>query len=522
MAASAERVIVVGGGIGGLVAAALLAHAGRAVTVLERAEHWGGKLRSQAAGAGWIDAGPTVFTLKPWFDAVFAQLGESFDAHVATVPMPVLARHFWRGGETLDLLADPHQAADAIGAFAGPDEARRYQAFCGRAERIFRTLEHTHMRAPRPTPLSLAWRSWREQGLPGLAALAGIAPFATLMDELAQQFRDPRLRQLFGRYATYCGASPYAAPATLMLVAQAERAGVWRIVGGMQGLAAALVDIASARGAVMRTGAHVSELLVEGGRACGVRLADGECLRAAQLLWNGDAAALARGLAGDAARQATRSEAATAARSLSALTWTALAQAQGPALAHHNVFFSTDGAAEFADLFGAARLPRRPTVYLCAPDRDEAQPSPGGLERMFWLVNAPANADGLGLSEQEIEQCELRSLTHLRRCGLRLRWQTATVLRTTPTDFAARFPGTGGALYGRATHGWQASFRRPGAASRIPGLWLAGGSVHPGPGLPMAATSGWLAAQAMLLAPQPRVSITLSRPAAMPGGTSTR
>ena len=516
-----QAVVVVGAGMAGLVAAALLAHAGRRVTLLERAASVGGKLRTQVAGDRVLDAGPTVFTLKPWFEALFEQLGESLDAHVTPRPLPVLARHAWSDGARLDLLPDAAATAAAIGDFAGADEARRYLAFCARSERIFRTLEAVHMRAPRPQPWSLAWRALQAQGWRGVTALAGIAPFARLMDELSRQFRDARLRQLFGRYATYCGASPYAAPATLMLVAHAERAGVWRIEGGMHRLAQALAGIAVARGATLRCNATVARLLVDGGRVRGVELADGERLAAGTVVWNGDAAALARGLAGDAARRAVPAEAARAPRSLSALTWTGLAEAQGFALDHHNVFFSDDGAAEFDDVFGAGRLPSQPTVYVCAQDRGGGAP-PGGPERVFWLVNAPPTADGRGLARKEIERCERLSLIHLRRCGLRLRWMLPTVNRTTPADFEQMFPGSGGALYGRATHGWSASFRRPGSSTKIPGLWLAGGSVHPGPGLPMAATSGWLAARSILAARPSRTSIFASSPTAMPGGTSTR
>jgi 1-hydroxycarotenoid 3,4-desaturase len=523
----ALRVVVVGAGIGGLVAAARLAHAGLRVTLLERATAVGGKLRTDDAGGRAVDAGPTVFTLRPWFEALFDDLGERFDAHVTARPLAVLARHAWRDGSRLDLHADARASADAIGAFAGAGEARRYVAFCERSRGIFDALEHTFMRASRPTPWSLPWRAgWR-----GLPALAGISPFARLMDELARAFRDPRLRQLFGRYATYCGSSPYAAPATLMLVAHAERLGVWCIDGGMGRLAAALAGIARARGATVRCGAHVARLLVQGGRACGVALADGERIDADVVVWNGDAAALAQGLAGDDARRAVPRDAATATRSLSATTWSALARVDGFDLGHHNVFFADDGAAEFCDLFDARRLPRGPTVYVCAQDRSGAE-RPQGEERLFWLVNAPAAVGrpaahigtdpGAALADEEIDACERRTLDHLNHCGLRLTSVT-TPTRTTPHDFHARFPGTGGALYGRATHGWMTSFRRPGSASQIPGLWLAGGSVHPGPGLPMAATSGWLAAQAILGArPRSRISIAPSPATATPGGTSMR
>ena len=513
-----QPVVVVGAGIGGLTAAATLAHAGRRVLVLERAAQVGGKLRTLPAGGARVDAGPTVFTLGTWFEDLFAGWGESLPAQLSLQPLEVLARHAWADGPSLDLLADRAAAAQAIGRFAGPAEARRYLDFCARAGRIFRTLEPTFMRAPRPGPLSLAWRcGWR--GLPGLLQ---IAPFARLSRELARHFEHPRLRQLFGRYATYCGSSPALAPATLMLVAHAEQQGVWRLRGGMTALASAVQRVAEARGARVRCGAHVQRIQVRDGRVRGVELADGEVLPAEAVVFNGDAGALAQGLLGEPARAAVSSRVGGT-RSLSALTWTGQAATDGFALAHHNVFFADPAARpdEFDDVFGHARLPRAPTVYICAQDRHADGDAPS-LERLMVLVNAPACRSGQALGMQEIETCERIVRAHLRRCGLRLRWDPCTVRRTTPADFEALFPGSGGALYGPATHGWRSSFQRPGATTAIRGLVLAGGSVHPGPGLPMAATSGLLAAQALLASTASRDSIARSRATAMPGGISTR
>ncbi len=521
-----RHVVVVGAGIGGLAAAAVLAHDGVAVTVLERAALPGGKMRNVLVDGRAIDAGPTVFTLRPVFEALFERLGEPLDAHLALHRLHTLARHAWADGAQLDLHADAEATVDAIGRFAGAAEARRYEHFAQRAARVFRALEYSYMRAPRPTPWSLA----RRAGLGGLPDLLRIAPFARLWSELQREFSNPRLQQLFGRYATYCGSSPFRAPATLMLVAHAERAGVWRVDGGLQAVAAVLAGLAAARGATLRYGAHVGRIDVDKGRVCGVQLAGGERLAADAVVFNGDTQALSLGLLGADVASAVPAVPMLR-RSLSALTWNLVAPTSGFRLAHHNVFFSDAYASEFNDILVAQRLPRTPTVYVCAPDRVDGyedgrrvveDAATAGPERLMCLVNAPATADGRGLGAKELDTCEQTTFAHLLRCGLRIERSPASTVRTTPDDFHRMFPGTGGALYGPATHGWRASFTRPGSATRLPGLVLAGGSVHPGPGVPMAAMSGLLAAQHLLAGRTVRTSTSPSGATAMPGGISTR
>jgi 1-hydroxycarotenoid 3,4-desaturase len=112
------------------------------------------------------------------------------------------------------------------------------------------------------------------------------------------------------------------------------------------------------------------------------------------------------------------------------------------------------------------------------------------------LVNAPARGDAATPHEQDFQQCEERVFQHLQASGLSL--QISAQHRATPRTFHSRFPGSGGALYGRAPHGWMSVFQRASARSRLPGLYLAGGTVHPGAGVPMAALSGRLAAEAVM------------------------
>ncbi len=509
-----ERVVIIGAGIGGLAAALDLVGQGLAVTVVERAGGPGGKLRGVNLGGHLLDAGPTVFTLRAVFDQLFADAGTSLDRHLTVRPLNTLARHAWDDAQ-LDLFADPQQSAQAIGDFAGAAEARGFLEFCARSRRIFETLDANFMRAQRPDPVRLAMAVAPE----GLGRLWGISPFTTLWQALGRHFRDPRLRQLFARYATYCGSSPFAAPATLMLVAHAEQMGVWTIDGGMFRLAQAMTQLAATRGVTFHYDTDVAEVRVANGRAHGVVLANGEQIGADAVICNTDTAALSSGLLGSKATSAT-SRSPAKARSLSAVTWLMKARPQGFALHRHNVFFSNDYAAEFVDISTREQVPGDPTVYVCAQDRDDERTKTQSTpQRLLCLINAPPTGDRQLYDASEIEQCSERMARRLAKCGLHLHPEPVTTTITTPADFNRLYPGTGGALYGRASHGWMASFQRPAARSKLPGLYLAGGSTHPGPGLPMAAMSGRLAAQCVIA---DLASMRRSRATAMRGGISTR
>lgn len=489
-----DRVGIVGAGIAGLVAALELARRGLEVVVLEAAEGPGGKMRPLALAGHAIDAGPTVLTMRWVLERIFADAGASLEAALALRRLDILARHAWPDGSRLDLHADIARSAAAIGALAGPREAEGYLAFTRRARAIYQTLAESFIESEQPTPVSLALGA----GLGGLGDLWRISPFTTMWRALGDHFQDPRLRQLFGRYATYCGSSPFLAPATLMLVAHVEQEGVWSIEGGMHRLAAKLAELGAAHGARFRYGCNVRSLLAPRGAVAGVVLDSGEHIALDAVVFNGDAAALGDGLLGPEARRAS-DRIPQASRSLSAITWALVAETRGFPLVRHNVFFSGDYPSEFDDIFRRQRLPSEPTVYVCAEDRgDTARAEAIGPERLLCLVNAPASGDVRPLEPSEITRCADRTFANLQRMGLDIQLRPEATRITTPADFARLYPATGGALYGQATHGWKASFSRPAATTRLPGLYLAGGSVHPGAGLPMAALSGRLAAQRLL------------------------
>jgi 1-hydroxycarotenoid 3,4-desaturase len=507
MKAQSEQVVVIGAGMGGLASALRLAAAGYSVTVLDRAAAPGGKMRTVDSVAGPVDAGPTVLTMRHVFDDLFATAGERLEDHVTLLPDRILARHWWPDGTALDLHADAEASAQAIRDFAGPGEEAAFRRFSARAAQLFEAFDLPMMRAEKPSLARLT-----AEVLKTPALIPALAPHRTLARALASEFRDPRLRQLFGRYATYVGGSPYRSPAVLGLIWHAEACGVWAVQGGMHRLARAMARLAADRGARFRFNAEAIQIEMQGGRAVAVHLADGTCLPADRIVFNGDPRALATGLLGAPVRKAVP-KAAVEPRSLSACVWSFGAEASGADLTHHNVFFAGDSRDEFGPI-AAGGLPQDPTLYICAQDRG-GDALPDGPERFEIIMNAPA---GLTDTKEERERC--RNLTFRTLAGFGLRFTPApdTGALTTPMGFDRFFPASLGALYGRSPHGLMAPFQRPTARTRIAGLYLAGGGAHPGAGVPMATLSGAHAAAAILT---DRTLTSPSRRTAMPGGIST-
>lgn len=488
-----QSVVVIGAGIGGLSAAIRLAAAGCAVTLVEATAAPGGKMRVADSPAGPVDAGPTVLTMREVFDALFAVAGERLDAHLRLIPQTVLARHFWSDGTRLDLTGARDADRAAIATTMGPRAAAGFATFHDHAGRLLAAFDEPMMQSPVPGIAGLVRAALRQPSL-----WPALMPWATLQSDLLHRFPDARLRQLFGRYATYVGGMPGLSPAVLALIWRTEARGVWAVEGGMHRLALALMALAERAGVQVRLGSRVLEIEMTSGRVSGVVLGGQgrERLAARAVVFNGDPAALRAGLLGPGAVPAVPA-AACAPRSLSARVWTFAARVSGPDLALHNLFFADSASDEFGPL-EQGRAPDNPTIYLHAQDRARGV-APQGPERFQLILNAPARPPGSAPeTAQERDACARMTFARLARFGLTFDPQPGALALTMPGDFAMLFPGSQGAIYGRSPHGLLAALQRPRARTAVPGLYLAGGGAHPGAGVPMAALSGKFAAQAVL------------------------
>lgn len=500
--AMTRHIIVVGAGIGGLTAAAKLGHLGFDVTVVEQHAHVGGKMHHVCIDGVAIDTGPTVMTMRHVFDDLFAAMGQSLDAWVTLRPLDVLARHLWEDAPSLDLYQDVGRTEQAVAEAFGGDAAAGFVAYARYTQGLYRLACAPFIHAARPswaTPLKI-------YGMGAIAAAWRVDAHRSMMRALQTYFpKSMHLRQLFGRYATYTGGSPYRAPATLNLIAHVERMGVWSVDGGMHMLAEAVAALAKAQGVRFVLSRKIAALNTEGGRISGVRLEDGTHLAADAVVFNGDVRAITSGLVPmlpqrHALPQPSPAEAGAKrplAQGLSAVTWGLGAAPQGAKLQGHTVLFAPNGGkAEFDALFEDGPACPSPTAYVCAPHTPLKPNKPGARQPLFCLVNAKPRRTAY--TESDRARLTDGLCQRFQACGVTLdRMPTSADILHTPSDHAARFLGSDGALYGEAPHGWTSFFRRPASQGPMPGLFWAGGGVHPGAGVPMAALSGVLAAQAV-------------------------
>jgi phytoene desaturase len=489
------RVVVIGAGLGGLAAAARLTAAGHAVTVLEQAAQVGGKLGWFARDGHGFDTGPSLLTLPQVFEDLFAATGDPLDRVLELQRLDPAVTYRFADGTTTAVpgrLAEiPARLDDDLGAGSGA----QWSALLTRGEAMWRATEQPFLRSPLAGAATLARLARRAEDL------RTIAPGRTLRGLGRRYLTDPRLRMLLDRYATYSGSDPRRAPAALLTVPWVEQAfGSWYVRGGLRRLPEAVADRAVERGARVRTGTAVAEVLVEGGRVAGVRLADGERVPADVVVCNADAAALyGRLLPPQPPTRRVRAALRRGTPSSSGVVLLLALRGRTPRLAHHTVLFPPDYDAEFDALFGR-RGPKRPvadpTVYVSAPDDPATRPDEDS-ESWFVLVNAPRHEpDGgvdwtaPGLADSYAD----RVLATMADRGLdvrdRIRWR---VVRT-PADLERETASPGGSIYGSSSNGARAAFLRPANASPLPGLFLVGGSAHPGGGLPLVTLSAEIVA----------------------------
>lgn len=482
------RVVVIGAGLGGLAAAARLAAAGHAVTVCEQAGEVGGKLGRAFHDGFTFDTGPSLMTMPQVFRELFAATGGRLEDTLDLVPVDPIARYTFADGTRLDASSDPATFRAALDTALGAGSGNDWRRFLERAGAIWEAVREPFLESPLDGPRDLARLSLRA------GDLATIAPWRTLRGLGRRYLRDDRLRIFLDRYATYTGSDPRRAPAALATVPYVEqRYGACYVCGGLYRLAEAVRDRALERGARLRLSADVEEVETAGGRVTGIRLRGGERLAADVVVANADAAHLYRDLLPGPAGAACRRRLRRATPSLSGFVLLLGLRGRTPGLAHHSVLFPTDYDAEFDALFGPAPQPvPDPTLYLSVP-HDPAI-APPGCESWFVLVNAPRQgqvdwtAPGLAATYAE------RLLDLLAVRGLDVRERVVVREVRTPADLAARSRATGGAIYGASSNGPRAAFLRPANRSPVPGLYLVGGSSHPGGGLPLVTLSAKIVA----------------------------
>lgn len=477
-----QPILVVGGGLGGLSAAIHLAAQGRRVIVFEKNERVGGKLNIVCEAGYTFDTGPSLLTM-PWvLRDLFETAGRHLEDELTLVAIEPLCRYRWPDGAHFDASQHLPSLAQEIVRIA-PDDLPGFFRFLAYAGRIYQIVADPFLLHP--------FDGLRDLITPALARDAfAIDPFRTIDQAVCSFFRSPRLRQIFNRYATYTGSSPYYSPATFNLIAYIEMVeGGWYIRGGMYELARALERVARQLGVEIHTNRPVTQVLVDEGQATGVLLEGNERLGAAAVIVNADPRyAYTTLLLGkpNLAHRLHRLE-----PSCSGFILLLGIDTNYPALAHHTIFFSADYQREFSAIFDKRVPAPDPTIYVCATSCTDRSHAPAGHMNLFVLINAPALTPRFDWARESDGYRDL-TIRKLERMGLEeLSRRIVYQHLITPQDLQARYNAPDGAIYGIASHHpWTAFLRPPLRARSIRQLFFVGGGTHPGGGIPLVLLSG--------------------------------
>ena len=516
-----KRVAVIGGGLGALSGAIRLAQLGFSVQLFEKNPKIGGKVNEVILENYRFDTGASLLTMPFVIDELFDFVGFKRSDYLDFVPIDPICRYFFPDGSMMDASADKRKMETAI-AQLSPNDVKAYKRFLKYVERIYDLTAEIFMF----TPIHEFSKLMQPRYFRTLFRLHQIDPFRTVHQSVSRFFSDPRLVQLFDRYATYNGSDPFQAPATLNIIPYIEYGlGGYYIRGGIYRLVEALEALARERGVQIYTSAEVERICRVGKRVNGVQV-NGETVDADYVLCGADAVvayheliltknatpkprtrfqifrnvrafsvlSMLKARVLGQGHQHQREKVNQLEPSLSGMVFLWGLKGKHPKLAHHNIIFSSDYNTEFRQIFKHQRVPDDPTIYIAITSKADAAHAPVDGENWFVLLNMPYLAPGQ-MWEQEKVRMRVVVLDRLKQLGFDIADQIEVEQVYTPEDFAKLYASNRGSIYGVSSNSKTTAFKRlPNRSRLLKGLYFAGGSVHPGGGIPLVMLSGKMAA----------------------------
>jgi len=487
---NAPRVVIIGGGFGGLSAAAILAREGARVTLLEKNETLGGRARVWEEDGFRFDMGPSWYWMPDVFERFFRIFGESASDHYRLTRLDPSYRVWFGPGESLDLPA----GVDALTTLFESMESgagERLTAFLDDAEYKYSRGMGDFVHKPGLSVLEFA-----DPRL--LWALIRLQMLQSFRAHVRRHFSHPRLRQVVEFPVLFLGATPPRTPALFSLMNHADMTlGTWYPQGGMGAVVQGFASVAREQGAELHTATEVRRIVVEEGRVQGVEVESEDGPRtvpADVVLANADYAHVEQELLAPGQRQYTERYWETRTLSPSSLLFYLGVRGEVKGLEHHTLFFDEDLDTHADAIYEHPRWPERPLFYVSAPSRTDPTVAPEGHENLCVLIPlAPGLEDPDATREAyfDLVMGRLEALT-----GQSIRDRIVLKRSYAHSDFSADYHALRGNAYGLANTLRQTAILRPRLRSRkVRGLYFTGQLTVPGPGVPPAIVSGEVAAR---------------------------